>query len=291
MEPDETQNQSTPQTPAQAVSVVAEEVVEPAAREVGDPQFQGVIPILVVATLVSLLLRRISRSGAGSSLRRWLPILYTAVWATAIVVVTWIYARGLSSTWMLAIWLLFLVVSFASVGWLRSVMSGVALSIEGRIRIGDSIRLGNVEGEVIAFGMRALRLRAVDGTIHEIPNEKLVTDTVANLTGDGGDSACELTIAVPHTIDPEDVLDLARRIAILTPLASPRHRPEVFLLAHHAGEQHYDLRIRGYAYDAAYQDHYRSDVISRLQAAFAKLTHTREGTHDPASSLLLNPEG
>ena len=288
MEPDAEQSfSSEPSGDVPAFTSSTQTADAESAPVLGDPQFQGVIPILALAILTSLLVRRIGKSGAATHLRRWLPLVHSGVWAAAILAVTWIYARGLSSPWILAIWLLFLVFAFASVGWLRSVMSGVALSVEGRIRVGDSIRLGSVEGEVVAFGMRAVRLRAVDGTILEIPNEKLVTDTVANLTGDGGDSACELIIAVPHTIDPEDALQLARKIAVLTPLASPRHRPEVFLLAHHTGEQHYDLRIRGYAYDAAYQDHFRSDVISRLQAAFARQTHIREATHDPTSALLL----
>jgi hypothetical protein len=34
-------------------------------------------------------------------------------------------------------------------------------------------------------------------------------------------------------------------------------------------ERRYEVRVRGYAFDAAYQDHYRSDVVSRIQAAFA----------------------
>lgn len=250
----------------------------------------GLIPIVLAAALVSFLLSRIGRSSAARGLRRWLPLLYTLIWGAAVVSITWIYARGLSSTWFLAIWLLFLLIALASVGWLRSVMAGVALSVEGRLRIGDSIRFGTVEGEVIAFGMRAMRLRGVDGTIHEIPNEKLVTEAVANLSGEGGDSACELTLTVPPTVDPDEALELARTIAVLTPLASPRHRPEVFLLPRTEEEQRYELRIRGYAFDALYQDHYRSDVTSRMQAVFAKITQDR-GTNTTHSTRILTSEG
>lgn len=245
-----------------------------------ESHLQGLVPVVLAATLMSVLVARISRSRAARGLRRWLPLLYTSIWATAVVFITWMYARGLSSTWFLAIWLVFLLIALASVGWLRSVMSGVALSIEGRIRIGDSIRVGAIEGEVIAFGMRAMRVRAVDGTVHEIPNEKLVTEAVANLSGEGGDSACELTLTVPSSIDPDDALDIARSIAVLTPLASPRHRPEVFLIPRQDEDQRYDLRVRGYAFDAMYSEHYRSDVTSRMQAVFAKRTQRRETTHD-----------
>lgn len=280
---DPEQKMSLP-TPGEAVVAQEEAVADPST-----PNFHldGLIPVVLAAALVSLLLARISRSRAARRLRRWLPLLYTSIWGAAVIFITWIYARGLSSTWFLAIWLLFLLIALASVGWLRSVMSGVALSMEGRIRIGDSIRFGTVEGEVIAFGMRAMRLRGVDGTIHEIPNEKLVTEAVANLSGEGGDSACELTLTVPPSVDPNEALEIARTVAVLTPLASPRHRPEVFLLPRAREDQRYELRVRGYAFDALYQDHYRSDVTSRMQTVFAKLTR---GAPSAPSSRILTSE-
>ncbi len=292
MEPDEQENpEATTSDQGQTLQSTLEQTVDDVQSvEMSGPHLQGVVIVLIVAGLLSLLMRRIARSNAAGPFRRWLPVAYSVVWGVAIVIVTMMYARGLPNTWFLAIWLLFLVVVFASVGWLRSVMSGVALSIEGRIRLGDSIRVGGVEGEVIGFGMRAIRLRSVEGTIHEIPNEKLVTEPVANLTGDGGDSACELTIAVPDQVDPDDARDLARNIAVLTPLASPRHRPEVFLFARGQEEQRYELKIRGFAFDAAYQDHFRSDVVARLQSAFAQLTESRDVSHEPPDKILVVEE-
>lgn len=262
--------------------------------EVGDPNgqlsgahAQGVLATLVVAVLVTLLVRRVARSNSVGDLRRWLPLLYTSVWGVAVIVVTLIYAQGMSNTWFLAIWLVFLVIVFASFGWLRSVMSGVAISLEGRIKLGDSIRINAISGEVIAFGVRALRLRAVDGSVHDIPNERLVTEPVTNLSGDGGDSAAELVIPVPHGINPDIAVEIARRVAILTPLASPRHRPEVFLESSGNDGQRFEVRVRGYAFDAAYQDHFKSDVVSRIQGEFA--AELRLHPHGPHGDLVIEP--
>lgn len=287
MEPEEQQNQAVSTGEETLQSTLQETVTEMQTSRMTGAHLQGVFVVLIIAGLLSLLMRRVGRSNVAGPFRRWLPVAYSVVWGLAIVIVTMIYAQGLPNTWFLAIWLVFLVVVFASVGWLRSVMSGVALSIEGRIRLGDSIRVGDVEGEVIGFGMRALRLRSVEGTIHEIPNQKLVTEPVANLTGDGGDSACELTIAVPDEVDPDTALELARTIAVLTPLASPRHRPEVFLFARDKQERSYELKIRGFAFDAAYQDHFRSDVVARLQSAFAQITNGGDVSHEPPDKILV----
>lgn len=279
MEPDDLQSTTNAGTLDDAMVTMTDEV--------SGVHAQGVVAVILAAAAVSLLVRRVGRSRLLGNLRRWLPLFYTSIWALAIVGVTLIYARGLSNTWLLATWLLFLIVVLASVGWLRSVMSGVAISIEGRIKLGDSIRVENVAGEVIGFGVRSMRLRAVDGSIHEIPNDKIVTEVVANLSGDRGDSACELVIAIPDGIDPDAAVDVARRIAILTPLASPRHRPEVFLEARGHEEQRYELRIRGYAFDAAYQDHFRSDVVSRIQSEFSNQATMRRG-HAHAPELVMD---
>ena len=61
----------------------------------------------------------------------------------------------------------------------------------------------------------------------------------------------------------------ALEAAILSPLASPRHRPEVFLGEHLEVGAPVKLMIRGYAFDPNYQDHFRSDVIERVTKMFA----------------------
>lgn len=275
MEPEE--NQSTPQnyTPA----VVVEEPPPPPA----DAHLEGVVALIGSAVLFSLFLRSVGRSTAATKIRRWMPLLYAIVWGFALSVVTWLYVRDLSETWVLAIWLLFLGAVIVSVGWLRSVAAGVALSIEGRFGIGDSIRVGDVEGEVVMFGMRAVRLRSFDGTLHSIPNDKFMTESIANLTGGGGGSACEIRVPLPRAVVPEDALSIAREIAVVTPYASPRHRPEVFLLPRRDDARRLDIAVRGYAFDAAFQDHFRSDVISRLNAALG----VTESQAEPEDQLLL----
>ncbi len=225
--------------------------------------------VVLIAILASFFLFRFGKNTKASSIRRWLPVLYTIVWGLAIVSVTSLYARGLDGPWKLVVWLVFLFGILASVGWLRSVMSGVALAVEGRILAGDSIRIGEVEGEVLSFGLRSVSLRGVDGNIHEIPNDQFVSTTVANLSAIGGDSVCDIYLEIPPHLSPGDALELALEVAILTPLASPRHRPEVFLEP--VEDHHRRIRVRGYVFDPEYQEHFQSDVISRFSSLIANL--------------------
>lgn len=47
---------------------------------------------------------------------------------------------------------------------------------------GDTIKLGTLEGTVEGIGFRSTRLRNNDGSLHVIPNQKLVNDVVENMT-------------------------------------------------------------------------------------------------------------
>ena len=241
-----------------------EVVVQPDPLNEGPVDVSGAGWIVLLAVLVSFFLYRFGTQTEAKRIKRWMPVLYAFVWSLAVVSITSLYARGLDGPWKLIVWLVFLFGVFASVGWLRSVMSGVALAVEGRVTTGDSIRIDDVEGEVVSFGLRSVSIRGVDGNIHEVPNDKFVSSTVVNLSAIGGDSICDIYLEVPESMSPNEALILAREVAVLTPLASPRHRPEVFLEP--IEDKHRRIRVRGYVFDPEYQEHFQSDVISRFSS-------------------------
>jgi small-conductance mechanosensitive channel len=253
-------------TSAEAISV--QPTPAPLVPEESTDFTVGVPVAIGVALVLSVIAFRIGRvGGASQRVGRWMPVVYVLIWSATLTVVTLLYASEIAGHWLLIAWLVFIVLAVASVGWLRGVASGIALAVEKRLSLGDAIRLGDIEGEVVAFGVRSVRVRSVDGTVHEIPNQFFMTESVANLSGDGGDSACEISVPIPRRLGTERAMQLARNAAMLTPLASPRHRPEVFLEPE-AGSGQLSIRIRGYAFDPAYQDHYRSDVVARIHDAF-----------------------
>lgn len=245
------------------------------------------VGILVLAATLTVIVRRIGKIQTANKFRRWLPILYVSIWGVAGMFITLTYASALPDYWVVVVGLFVVATLLASVGWMRSVTAGLALAMEGRLKIGDAIRLQHIEGEIYAFGLRSVRVRSVDGTIHEVPNEKFMSESVANLSGDGGDSACEITLKVPPLIEPNRALVIARNAAILTPLASPQHQPEVFLNTSDETDESFEVHVRGYAFDPSYQDHYRSDVVARFHDDFRR---EKSGTKTSASGLVLVEE-
>jgi small conductance mechanosensitive channel len=62
-----------------------------------------------------------------------------------------------------------LAVTFGAQNLIRDFFTGIALLIEDAFTIGDRITVAGVTGEVIEMGMRMVKLRDDDGTVHLVP--------------------------------------------------------------------------------------------------------------------------
>ena len=75
-----------------------------------------------------------------------------------------------------------LVIALALQDTLSNLVSGFLLLIEGPFKVGDWLRVGDLEAEVIEMNWRAVRLRTRDRDIVIIPNGVLGQDTIYNYT-------------------------------------------------------------------------------------------------------------
>jgi small-conductance mechanosensitive channel len=225
--------------------------------------------LILLAVLFSSLLRRIGRMDGAHKVRRWLPLAYSLVWGGLLLGLAWTLAThdlGLR----LGLVLVFLSLgAVTALGWLRSIWAGIVLNWEGRVREGQTLRVGEIQGEVVALGMRSIRIRDADGVVHEIPHHRFVDQTFSTYSPQG-EVVCDLVYVIGRSAALEQDLETIREIALLTPLASPRHQPEVFLLDEERHDGRLPVQIRGYAFSADCREHYRSDVLARLDQVFRK---------------------
>jgi len=227
-----------------------------------------VIAIVAFAVFTSYALIQCVRLRIAERVKRWAPIGHVLIWGISMLMSGAVAIRMGSPDWLFFGLALVVMLVVLNLSWLRSLLAGVALTLEHHLEIGDSVRVDDLEGDITHFGLRATQIRAVDGTLHDIPNERLLTHNVANLRSDGSDSACTIQIAVPTHISVTSAKQIALDAAMLSPLASPRHRPDVFLSEREHPEAPLHLQIRGYAFDPNYQEHFRSDVITRVMKDF-----------------------
>lgn len=73
-----------------------------------------------------------------------------------------------------------LVIALALQDTLSNLVSGFLLIIESPFKVGDWIKVGDIEGEVIEINWRAVRLRTIDRDVLIIPNGNLGKENICN---------------------------------------------------------------------------------------------------------------
>ncbi len=91
-------------------------------------------------------------------------------------------------------------------------VSGIIISLECPMQVGDTIEVGQLLGRVTVIGFRSSTVRTADGAEVIVPNSRLVGNSLVNwsLT----DELCrgELRVGVTYGSDPARVIEILRRI-------------------------------------------------------------------------------
>ena len=98
-------------------------------------------------------------------------------------------------------------------------VSGLILLLERRIHLGDSIQIGDLQGEVRQIGSRASTIRTWDGAEVIVPNASLTSERVTNWTLSDRSRRVTLPVRVAYTAGPELVMAMLRDIAKAHPKA------------------------------------------------------------------------
>jgi len=218
--------------------------------------------LTAIALGLTWLFRRMGRAPALSATHRFLPLAYVGCWTG----VAWIWLRRLvpdegDHGIARAAGLGLLVV--AAFPWLRDLFHAMVFGLENRYRLGDDLRVGEVEGRLVALGPRALILRAADGTETSIPHTRAAGSNVVRLNLAVRDAPCELVLSVAAELEPQEAMRLALNAAALSPYAAPRCAPRAFLVCndHDTG---FKIRLRGFVFDREHEALYQSDVATRF---------------------------
>lgn len=97
-------------------------------------------------------------------------------------------------------------------------VSGFVILFERSLRIGDTVRVDNFEGEVMDIKTRYTLIRAPNGRESIVPNEKLITERIENLSL--ADSRILLTSDVSVSYDAD--VERVQQVLVDAALAVPR---------------------------------------------------------------------
>ena len=189
------------------------------------------------------------------------PAITLIIWIAAAVIALALIAKPLGA-WGPWVWIIACVILlFGLRDVLRQMVAGVFIILQGRIRPGEVVRIGDLRGRVERIGLQRIVLRGADGLEHTVPPSSLMDREVVRESLPTA-RPVRLRIEVPTSVDPQRAARLLYEVAALSPYADPRCRPEVAIELE--GNETW-LSLWGRATAPAHERRYRTQVTVRMR--------------------------
>jgi small-conductance mechanosensitive channel len=123
----------------------------------------------------------------------------------------------------------------------NNLVSGLILLFERPIKIGDTIEVGQLMGNVRSIGIRSSNVRTFDGAEIIVPNGNLISNEVINWTLSDQTRRIEVIVGVSYSSDPHKVQEI-----LLNVLSSHKEivqNPEPNVYFRDLGESSLDFRM------------------------------------------------
>ncbi len=159
-----------------------------------------------------------------------------------------------------------LVVGFASRSVVANLVSGVFLMIERPIRIGDQVVIGDVAGFVEDVQILSTIIRTYDGLFVRIPNERVFTSNITNLTANPV-RRFEYVVGISYRDDAEKAIEIIRRIIEEHPFALKEPEPQIFV--NELGESSVNIVVRVWSPSAVWYD-VKTELLWRIKVELEK---------------------
>ena len=91
-------------------------------------------------------------------------------------------------------------------------VSGLILTFERPINVGDTVEVGPLMGNVSAMGLRSSRVKTFDGSEVIVPNSNLVSNEVVNWTLSDNQRRLTIPVAAAYGSDPHQVLTIMKGV-------------------------------------------------------------------------------
>ncbi len=102
---------------------------------------------------------------------------------------------------------------FGLQGLVNNFVSGIIISLERPMQVGDVIEVGNLLGEVKLIGFRSSTVRTFDGAAVVVPNSELITKSFVNWSLTDQHRRGEVRVRVVYGTEPSRVLEILATVA------------------------------------------------------------------------------
>lgn len=101
-----------------------------------------------------------------------------------------------------------LAIGLGAQGFVNDLLTGFLIIAEQQFDVGDYVKLGSVEGTVIAIGLRTTKVKSADGTLNFIPNRNILV--VSNLSRN--DMRALINIRIAPDTDIEKIKEAVAKV-------------------------------------------------------------------------------
>ena len=162
-------------------------------------------------------------------------------------------------------------VGFAIKDLVASLVAGVTIMFDRPFQLGDRVSFGGQYGDVVAIGLRSVKLQTLDDSTVTVPNNLFLTE----ITTCGNYGVLDMQIVVDFHIGIDQDVQLARdlvREATVTSRYVYLPKPVVVRVSQVIIENYIAVRLRlkVYVLDTQYEKALETDVTLRVLEAFAE---------------------
>jgi small-conductance mechanosensitive channel/CRP-like cAMP-binding protein len=123
-----------------------------------------------------------------------------------------------------------IVLGLALQNTLADVFSGIAVSLEQPVHVGDRVSLGdNTEGVIVQMNWRSIRVQTDGDDLATVPNSIVAKATIINRSVPTRRRAVTVEIVAPADATSEAVMELLRQATLLCPALLPVPAPSITL--------------------------------------------------------------
>ena len=160
-------------------------------------------------------------------------------------------------------------VGFAMRDLVAAFIAGITIMFDRPFQVGDRVKYAGEYGDIVAIGLRSVRMNTLDHNVVTIPNNKVLTD----VTSCGNYGALEMQVAMDFYVGADQDVKLASELikeACLTSRFAYLARPVPVLAKQEIIDNYvaFHLKARPYVLDTQYEKSFETDVHLRVQEAF-----------------------
>ena len=148
----------------------------------------------------------------------------------------------------------------------QNFISGIILLVERPVQKGDFVSFGSMEGTVIGIEMRATRVMTRDGISVLVPNSKLISDEVSNLSAPEPTTRLRVAVGVAYGSDTKRVRDVLLEVASNDGRVQKEPAPGVFF--REFGSSSLDFELCVWLADPHIRPRVASDLRFAIDRAF-----------------------